>query len=158
MDSRTYYLLIFLLILLILLLVKVLIVRLSKNKKYQKYRKYDLKQIDKLSGEEFERLLEAHFIDKGYKVSLTPKTNDYGADLLLRKGDEKIVVQAKRYKNKVGNSAIQEIVAAKAYYKANKAMVVTNSFFTQNAINLAKANNVELWDRRKMSKKFRIVQ
>ena len=32
-------------------------------------------------------------------------------------------------------------------YNANKAMVITNSTYTQSAIDLASACNVELWDR-----------
>ena len=48
---------------------------------------------------------------------------------------------------KVTNSAVQEVVASLAYYTRNKGIVVTNSFFTQSAKELAKVNNVELWDR-----------
>ena len=35
-------------------------------------------------------------------------------------------------------------------------MVVTNSYFTDNAIELAKANDVELWDRDSIMKNFTI--
>jgi len=45
---------------------------------------------------------------------------------------------------------IQEAVASKGYYDCSKAMVVTNSFFTQQAIELARRNQVELWDRNKL--------
>jgi len=122
-----------------------------------KYLTSSLRKIDTMEGEEFEELLQAHFEKKGYRVSLTPLTGDYGADLILKKGGEKIIVQAKRYRQKVGNSAIQEIVAAKGYYEADKCMVITNSYFTQNAIDLAAANNVELWDRDDLRKNFSIA-
>jgi len=46
--------------------------------------------------------------------------------------------------------AIQEAVAAKNYYKADNAMVITNSSFTKGAVDLAIANNVELWDGKKL--------
>lgn len=126
----------------------------NKYAKRFKYLHSSLSKVDIMEGEEFEKFLQAHFEKQGYKVSLTPVTGDYGADLILKKGKEKVVVQAKRYKQKVGNSAIQEIVAAKEYYKANKCMVITNSYFTQNAVSLAKANHVELWDRDTLQKKF----
>ena len=42
------------------------------------------------------------------------------------------------------------------YYKSDRAMVITNSFFTPNAINLAKKCNVELWDRNTLKKQFNI--
>jgi len=107
----------------------------------------DIRLIDNMKGVEFEELLKTYFEGEGYRVELTPKTNDYGADLVIKKKGERTVVQAKRYKNKVGNKAVQEVVSAKPYYRADKAMVVTNSYFTKNAINLARANKVVLWDR-----------
>ena len=57
------------------------------------------------------------------------------------------MIQAKRYKQKVGIKAIQEAVAAKGKYGCSEAMAVTNSFYTKAAIELAKANRVKLWDR-----------
>lgn len=66
-------------------------------------------------------------------------------------------MQCKRYKGKVGISAVQEVLGAKGYYKADKAMVITNSYFTPNAIKLANANDVELWDRNDLINKFNLI-
>lgn len=118
-----------------------------------------MRKVDKMDGIEFEALLAEYFKLNGYHVVLTPPSNDYGADLVLGKGGETIIVQAKRYTgHKVGNSAVQEIVAAMPYYKATQAMVVTNSFYSKNAVELAKANNVLLWDRNDIKKIFKIVE
>jgi restriction system protein len=46
---------------------------------------------------------------------------------------------------------VQEITAAMAHYNATHAMIVTNSFFTSNAVNLARENYVELVDRQKLA-------
>ena len=116
----------------------------------EKYINSGIDTIDKFSGEEFERFLLAHFKNLGYKGELTPKTNDYGADLALSKAGSKVVVQAKRWTNAVGIKAIQEIIGAKEYYKADSCLVVTNNYFTPNAIKLAASSNVELWDRDKL--------
>jgi restriction system protein len=48
----------------------------------------------------------------------------------------------------VGVKAIQEAVASKGYYECEKAMVVTNSYFTNQAKDLARRNGVDLWDRK----------
>lgn len=112
--------------------------------------------IDNMSGVEFEGLLKAHFETQGYKVKLTPMSNDYGADLILFKDNIKTVVQAKRYREKVSNKAIQEIIGAKGYYKASVGMVVTNSYFTSNAEKVALANDIILWDRNILIQKFQI--
>ena len=102
--------------------------------------------INQLSGIEFECVLRDYFKALGYHVTMTPKSNDYGADLILLKNNVKTVVQTKRYSEKVGIHAIQEIIGAKNYYGANRMLVITNSSFTQQAINLASASDVELWD------------
>ncbi len=103
--------------------------------------------IDNLSGNEFEEYLLNLFKNLGYDGRLTPTSNDFGADLIVSKDDEKVVVQAKRYSNTVGISSVQEVIGARNYYQANKCLVVTSNYFTPNAIDLAEANNVELWDR-----------
>lgn len=131
-------------------------IKLVAKYKLNKYTKSSLREIDKMEGVTFEKYLYTHFTKMGYKVKLTAKSNDYGADLILMKNGQRTVVQAKRYKNKVGIAAIQQIVAAKAYYKASQAMVITNSFFTDSAKNLAKKNGVILWDRTTLIKKFNI--
>jgi HJR/Mrr/RecB family endonuclease len=62
----------------------------------------------------------------------------------------KTVVQAKRYQGKVGNSAVQEVVSAVKYYRAQDAIAITNSEFTPNAHKLAQANGVQLWGREQL--------
>lgn len=130
-----------------LLLMRFLIYCMGKLR----YLKSSLSKIDKMTGEEFEECLKVLFERKGYKVEKTPLSNDYGADLVCRDKYETVVVQAKRYDAHVGNSAVQEIVAARDYYEADRCIVVTNSYFTKNAVALALANEVELWDRDTLS-------
>lgn len=130
---------------------------LIKKRKRKQYLSSSLYKIDKMDGKIFEEYLAAHFHSLGYKVTLTPASNDYGADLLLSKDGEKIAVQAKRYNGKVSNAAIQEVSAAMRYYKCDKGMVITNSFFTSNAVKLAKECDIELWDRNDLKNKFRAM-
>lgn len=106
--------------------------------------------IDKMDGIEFENLLLAHFQNLGYKGHTTPATNDYGADLVLNKDGETLVLQAKRWTNKVGITAVQQINGAKSHYKADRAIVITNNYFTKNAEISATENHVELWNRQKL--------
>lgn len=110
--------------------------------------------IDEMSGLEFEYFLCRLFRSEGYNASLTKASNDQGADLILEKLGERTVVQAKRYFNAVSNGAIQEVVAAKAIYRCQYAMVVTSSYFTKSAIMLARSNKVALYDREKLKEKL----
>ena len=122
---------------------------LARLLKRRKYRNSSLSKIDVMTGEEFELWLKYYFEEKGYKVALTPKSGDFGADLVLTSRSlERTVVQAKRYKGRVGIEAVQQVIASKAYYKATKSIVATNSYFTDAARELAKANGVILMDRK----------
>lgn len=106
-----------------------------------------IKDTDDLDGIEFENILAKLFEKMGYTVLTTPRSGDQGADLLLEKNGCKTVVQAKRYTNKLDNTPIQEVVAAKYHYQYNNAMVVTNNYFTAGAKELARTNQVRLVDR-----------
>ena len=66
--------------------------------------------------------------------------------MILNKDGIKYVVQAKYYSGNVGNKAVQEVVAARSFYSAEKGMVVTNSKFTKAASELAEANKIRLVD------------
>ena len=103
--------------------------------------------VDLMNGKEFEGLSAKLFTAMGYHTEITKQSGDQGLDVIATKGNSKIGIQAKCYFSSVGNSAVQEAVAGKSYYRVNKVIVVTNNFFTQSAIELAKANEVILWDR-----------
>lgn len=91
-----------------------------------------------------------------YEGSLKKGPGDQGVDVVAwnNKG-EKIIIQCKYYAGTVSNKAVQEIVAAKSLYKADKMIVVTTSSFTVFAEELAKANGVELWDGEFLSGKIK---
>lgn len=88
----------------------------------------------------------------GYKTELTKGSGDQGADLILQKNHVKIVIQIKRYSGKVGNKAVQEVIAAKYFYKADKGIVITNNYFTNSAIDLALSSHIKLINRDKLIK------
>lgn len=102
------------------------------------------KSFKELNGPAFESLLLRLYEKMGYTVQHTGKTGDQGGDLVATKGAERLLIQAKCYQNSVGNDAVQQAVAAKTYYDCNKAAVITTSEFTREAVELAKANDVEL--------------
>ncbi len=81
------------------------------------------------------------------KVRTIGKAGDFDCALIMQNSKEKIAVQAKRYRSKTGVKAVQETASARKFYGCTKAIVATNSYFTVPAKKLAKANNIELWDR-----------
>jgi restriction system protein len=123
-----------------------------KSYRYKQALPIDLHEIDAMAGLEFEWFLKPVFERQGYRAEVTQGSGDYGADLVLRKGRKKYVVQAKRYSNNIGVGAIQQVVAAMPLYRAQSGIVVTNQYFTPAAVQLAEANGVRLIDREELAK------
>lgn len=127
-----------------------LIVQKIKHKKRRNLDNIDIfniSQIDSLTGVEFENLLKSIFEKQGYKVELTKKSHDYGADLVLTKKGKVSVVQAKCYGKNIGIKAIQEIISARRHYRASEMFVATNRYFSKDAVVLASEHDVRLIDR-----------
>ena len=114
-----------------------------------------IEDIDRLNGYEFEEFLKNLFLKMGYQVEQTKLSGDQGADLVVVKFGEKTVIQAKRYGAKVGNYAVQEIMAAISLCQAQKGAVITNNYHTPAAFELAEANNIELIDRNDLEELIR---
>lgn len=113
-----------------------------------------IERIDRMTGEQFEIFMENFFRKQGFKVTRTPLSGDYGIDLIIENDFSKIGVQAKRYSEKVSLSAVQEVIGGLRHYGLSSGMVVTNSTFQASAIQLAKDNNITLWNRDKLIEKF----
>ena len=137
----------------IIIFFKLLIILHSRRKRKRLLRS-SMREIDIMNGCLFEEYLEILFKNQGYKVKSTPSHNDFGADLIITKGNDKKAVQVKRTKNKVGIKAVQEVVASVKFYDCNSASVMTNNYFTKSAIKLAAKNDVELLDRDILMKKI----
>jgi|MTBAKMStandDraft_1061839.scaffolds.fasta_scaffold03109_3 tetratricopeptide (TPR) repeat protein len=107
------------------------------------------------TGEEFEKDVAAYYQRQGYHIELTPRSHDFGADIILydQITNKKILVQAKyRTSGNIGVGAVQEVNTALNYFQADEGWVVTNSEFTSNAIALARVNNISLIDNFRIEK------
>jgi restriction system protein len=134
-----------------LALILILFVFIYQNKKRkQRLRESGIDEIDAMDGIQFEHYLAELYLTKGYAAEVTSASGDYGGDLLLSKDGKKVVVQAKRYSKSVGIKAVQEVIGAKAYYSGDDAWVVSNSFFTKAAKELANKSKVTLIDREQL--------
>ena len=107
-------------------------------------------KFSSLSGTEFENLLIKLFESINYVVEHPGSVGDQGGDLILNKDGERILIQAKCYTNNIGNQAVQQAVAAKKYYDCGRAMVIGTADFTREAVDLARANNVELMKKKQL--------
>jgi restriction system protein len=93
---------------------------------------------------EYEGYCRSILEQAGWKAWQTPASGDQGADVVAEKKNVVVVLQCKLWNHPIGNSAVQEIVAAKAMHSATVAIVVSNQIYTEFAKQLAAANNVLL--------------
>lgn len=97
-----------------------------------------------ISGYDYERFVARYLNSCGYNAKTTQRSGDYGVDIVATKGGNRYAVQCKYYSYPVGVEAVQQVVGGMAHYHCNKAMVITNSTFTEPAKTLAAENGVKL--------------
>lgn len=120
----------------------------QKTTRQSGQRSITMARIDKMEGHDFEHFTAGLLIKLGYtQVKVTPGSGDQGVDVTATKDGKKYAIQCKRYSQKLGNKAVQEVFAGKTMYGCNIAVVLTNNYFTDGAKELARSTGVELWDR-----------
>lgn len=110
-----------------------------------------LKIIDQMSGREFEKFLICLYNKLGYQTFLTPEQKDHGADIIITDPQgKKFAVQAKKLQDsrtRIGVDALGELFRGIQWYNCTGGIVVTNQYFTDQAIDEAKRYRINLWDR-----------
>jgi len=116
--------------------------------------------IRRLSWREFERLLGEFYRRQGYDVRQRGgPVADGGADLELRIGDEKLLVQAKHWKMwKVKLPEVRELWGAVADEHADGAILVTSGSFTEDARRWTTGKNLILVDGAELAKLIGSIQ
>ena len=108
--------------------------------------------IDSLSWREFEYYVADKLKVQGYTNVQLTEHYDLGIDFIATKDGVIWGVQVKHYSNVVSIDAVRQAVAGLKVYGCDRAMVVTNNFFTSPAKELAKSNNCVLIDRQAIAK------
>jgi restriction system protein len=104
--------------------------------------------LNGMSWREFELLVGEAFRLQGYTVAeLGGSGADGGVDLVLRKGNEKFLVQCKQWKAfKVGVDVVRQLYGVMAAQGAAGGFVITSGTFTVDAKAFAEGRNVKLVD------------
>jgi len=92
----------------------------------------------------YERLCAQILRYAGWHANTTSASGDQGIDVLADKNGVRIVIQCKLYSKPVGNSAVQQALAGRAYARAHLAVVVSNASYTPSARALARRTGVHL--------------
>jgi restriction system protein len=110
----------------------------------------EITAVDQMSGVEFEEFVAAQLRTRGWGVTHTARTGDYGVDLIARKDRTCLAVQCKRLTRDVGVAAVQQVVSGARQHGCNQAVVVTNQAFTKAARQLATTHRCRLVGREQL--------
>lgn len=100
--------------------------------------------VERLRPIDFEIYCASRLKKGGWTANLTKASGDQGIDIIAERDGIKLVFQVKKASSPVGNKAVQEAIAGKAFVNANAACVVSNAEFTPAAKELANVSGVKL--------------
>ena len=111
---------------------------------YAETQELESMDINKMTPYEFEGYCAQLLAEAGWSARATQGSGDQGIDVIGEKDGKKAVFQVKMYSSPVGNKAVQEVIAGRAYASADLAYVVSNASYTPSAIELASKADVKL--------------
>jgi|LSQX01.1.fsa_nt_gb restriction system protein len=103
-------------------------------------------ELDFMDEVFFERYLAMLFCRMGYQVRRVNYADNVST-LVATSNGVSYVIQARRNRRKVNIKAIEDAIATRKHLKCERAIVVTNHFFSNGARQVAKANQVITMDR-----------
>lgn len=116
--------------------------------------------LSHLDWREFEKLLCEVFRRQGYDVDHSGRAfADGGVDIRLMKSQQLSLVQCKHWKAwQVGVKVVRELLGVVTSERAQCGVIVTSGTFTNDAIEFAQKNNIQLVDGRKLRRLIGNVQ
>jgi HJR/Mrr/RecB family endonuclease len=110
----------------------------------------DRPNLMELTPQQFESLIENLFEKIGLDTRQTRPSRDGGVDCVAYNTDPilggKVVIQAKRYKNTVGVSAVRDLFGTLQNEGASKGILVTTSQYGKASFEFAEGKPIELFD------------
>jgi restriction system protein len=120
----------------------------SRKRRHLLDSQQDLSTIRTLHWKEFERMIGEAFRRQGYAVEEQGgSAPDGGIDLVLRKDGEIVIVQCKHWKaRQVGVTIVRELLGVMVAARADRGILVSSGYFTEEAINFSRDQSIDLID------------
>lgn len=106
---------------------------------------------------EFEEFVAKLFRNMEYEAHTTSSSGDFGIDVVAENGEEKVVIQVKKFSpgNVISLQPVQRTLGAIPFFEADRAIFITTSSFTRSAREVEIKGNIELWNGTVFKKKVR---
>jgi HJR/Mrr/RecB family endonuclease len=123
-------------------------IKINEVKRLKDYYIPKIEDIYSLNPFEFEDFVSDIFVNLGYRVNQTKKTNDQGRDAIMHKSGKKYLLECKRYdfQRSSGRPEIQKFHSAIVHDDAAGGFFVTTGKFTDTAVLFAHGKEIELID------------
>lgn len=116
--------------------------------RFLRHRRERFDAVDGMEGHDFEYFCAQLLERRGFEeVSVTRGSGDYGVDILAEREGITYAIQCKCHSEAVGIRAVQEVYAGRDFYDRMVGVVLTNQYFTDPAVRMAKKLRILLWDR-----------
>jgi HJR/Mrr/RecB family endonuclease len=102
--------------------------------------------VPTMSGGQFEIFVADLFRAMGHQTTVMGGSGDQGVDLIVQHERQRVAVQCKNYKKRVGNKPVQEVYAGAKHHRCDLAWVVAPAGYTKGAFELARSVGVALYD------------
>ncbi len=113
---------------------------------------FTMSDIDNMGGVKFEYYLADILRKRGFKNVKVTEKYDLGVDIISIKDGVTWGIQAKRYNSIVKASAVRAAYTALSHYGCQRAMVVTNNYYSNPAKTLAASTSTILVDRDELAR------
>ncbi len=119
-----------------------------KREEGRKVTLWALDTLRRMDPYDFELLIGDLFEAMGYATMVTPRSRDFGVDILIKFDhfglSHSWIVQAKKYDGNVGVREIREYGSLKMRDRVDGVIIVTTGNFTKDALEEAEQYNVKL--------------
>lgn len=109
---------------------------------------WSLETLKKMDFYDFELLVAEMFEALGYATQVTPRTRDFGVDILIKLEhfglSHSWIVQAKKYSGSVGVREVREYGSLRMRDNVDGVIIVTTGYFSKDALEEAGKYNVKL--------------
>ena len=113
----------------------------------RRLRALELANIDNINKTEFEDYVGSILTYRGFKVEKTGDPVNLGVNFISQKNNLKYAVQILQRTGSVSRVAVSDADREKHRYGCNRAMLITNDYFAQDAIELSVSKGCDLVDR-----------
>ena len=110
-------------------------------------REIELVDIQNMDNERLKQYMRKLLQHHGFKVGSSNSPDDSTMDIVARKDGTKYAVQVKREITDISKEAVINVIVEKNRHDCDAAIVITNSYFTNGAIQSARDEGCELVDR-----------